>query len=140
MTPDEALDRVRADPALRAVLRTARDWGVSPRRFQGNEPTRRLIRDSRQQVVRVESEPEWDDDDRALAMALTLYEADACPGCGHQLSETTQKKRAFRYFPQEAIRCHYCTAQAMAAEAIEKTGQRPTSALLVPIKYVPGGD
>lgn len=132
MTPDEALDRVRADPALRAVLRTARDWGVSPRRFQGNEPTRRLIRDSRQQVVRVESEPEWDDDDRALALALTVYEADLCPGCQQPLSETTKLENQFKYQAQPAVRCHYCTASAIGAEQYQESPQ--PGALLIPVE------
>jgi hypothetical protein len=135
MDGNDALERVRGDAFLRAQLRTARAWGVSPGRFLGREPARRLVYDALGRPVRVEAEPEWLDSDRDLALALTVYEADACPGCGQPLSETTLPEREGRYKAGLAVRCHHCTASALGAEVYRESSQ--PSALLIPVEYVP---
>jgi hypothetical protein len=131
----DALERVRGDAFLRAQLRTARAWGVSPGRFLGREPARRFVRDDLGRVARIEVEPEWTDEDRGLALALTVYEADACPGCGQPLSETTRPEREGRYRAGLAVRCHHCTASALGAEPYRDSPQ--PNALLIPVTYVP---
>jgi hypothetical protein len=135
MPGDDALERVRGDAGLRAQLRTARAWGVSPGRFLGREPARRIIRDDLGRPVRVETEPEWTGEDRDLALALTIYEADACPGCGQPLAETTLPEREGRYRAGLAVRCHHCTASALGAEKYRDSSQ--PQALLIPVEYVP---
>src|SRR5919202_1322295 len=117
MDVDAALEQLRADPHLRACVRASRDWGVSPGRFLGREPARHVVHDPvTGRVVLVEAAAEWDDEARALALALIAYEADACPGCGQQLSETTKAEHEDRYVPGPAVRCHHCTAAARGAE------------------------
>lgn len=131
----DALERLRGDAFLRAQLRTARAWGVSPGRFLGREPARRLVRDDLGRVVRVETEPEWTGEDRDLALALTVYEADACPGCGQPLSETTKPENEVRYVAGQAIRCHHCAASARGAKLYADDPHPQT--LLIPVELVP---
>lgn len=129
---DDAHDRVRDDPALRAALETARAWGVSPRRFFGEDPAVRL--EPLGPGWRVVADPEWNDEDRALALALTGYEAGLCPGCRHPLEETTDPDNEFRYKAQTPVRCHRCTASSVASEAIQNSNYYHPDALLLPIE------
>jgi hypothetical protein len=129
-TPDEAYDQVRDDPALRAVLETARTWGVSPSRFMGREPHVTVVplQDGGWRHVR---EPEWTDEDRDMALALAAYESDLCPGCRHPLSETTRPEREELYVPAQPIRCWRCTAASIAGDAYAE--ERHASALLLQV-------
>lgn len=130
------------DPQLRAVVETARAWGVSPRRFVGWEPCQtttyeydlagRLIRS----VTTVEAE--WDDEQRELVFALQAYEADLCPGCRQPLNETTRTENEGRYIPGPAIRCHRCTAADQASKTYENSPA--PHALLIPIKLNGSGE
>lgn len=67
------------------------------------------------------TEPEWDEEQQALVLALLAVEADTCPGCGLPLSETTEDvldangevdpvKSAAQYVVKPASRCHACQA------------------------------
>lgn len=64
------------------------------KRFHGWEPTRTTTveRDSHRRIIRyvTTAEPEWDEEQQALVLALAEVQADACSGCGLPLSETTQ--------------------------------------------------
>ena len=64
------------------------------KRFHGWEPQRvtTVERDAHRRIVRyVETtEPEWDEEQQALVLALLGTEADTCSGCGLPLSETTK--------------------------------------------------
>jgi hypothetical protein len=93
---------------------------VSPRRFLGWEPAQTFIYNQAGQVVRVELEPEWDDDNRQMVLALQAHEAGLCPGCNHPLEETTKPEYKDAYRPETPIRCHYCTTQALVSETAEK--------------------
>lgn len=68
---------------------------MSPRRFEGWEPrtvTRVLEHDGQGRPVRWETipaEPEWNDRQRALVMALQLWEASLCRRCGEHLGRAT---------------------------------------------------
>jgi hypothetical protein len=135
MDEPTALGRLRADPGLRVAVKTARAWGVPLSRLMGREPAQRIVRDRFNVPARIESEPEWTQDDRDLAIALTLYEADACPGCGQPLCETTRPEREGRYKAGLAVRCHHCTAAAIGGEKYAESPQ--SSALLIPVEYVP---
>ncbi|MGR7002816.1 hypothetical protein ACU686_40540 [Yinghuangia aomiensis] len=63
-------------------------------------------------------EPLWLADDRTWAYALLEVEAEECKGCGHPLSETTDRDAEFAY-EAEGIRCHACKAAADFANAHE---------------------
>lgn len=136
---DEYLQRVRDDPGLRAVLRTARAWGVSPGRFLGREPARAYTveRDDLGRVARVveHTDPEWDDEGRRLALALAMYEADLCSGCGLPRYETNDPANEFRYVPMQAVRCHACTALEVGSKPY--AGSPQPSALYIPVELMP---
>ena len=58
-----------------------------------------------------EYEPEWDDESRNWALALDDLEADQCPGCGAQLSETVRTKgKPFPKWDVSTIVCSKCEA------------------------------
>lgn len=80
-------------------------------------------------------EPEWDEQSRGLALALSEYEAGLCPSCRHPLAETTDPRHEDRYFTDEAVRCHRCTATDQASR---RYAQSPSpGALLVPVEFRP---
>lgn len=137
MTPDEAFDLVRADPTQRAVLRAARSWGVAPSVFLGRGPRLDLVVTARDAAGRparyVDTRPEWDDDDRVLALALEAYDADICAGCGFPLSESTTPAREYSYTAGAAIRCHACTAHAQ--ESAKHSSKSDAAALRIPVTY-----
>ena len=95
------------------------------KRFHGWEPTKvtTVERDSRRRIVQyVEtSEPEWDEEQQALVLALLEVEADTCSGCGLPLSETTQDVTGpdgkpdpaasmRQYVVKPTSRCYACAA------------------------------
>jgi hypothetical protein len=63
----------------------------------GWEPERVTVteRDSRRRVIRkvTTTEPEWTPDEQAWMLALQLYEANRCPGCGQYLPDSTEPVR-----------------------------------------------
>lgn len=131
---DSVYERVRDDAGLRAVLKAARTWGISPRRFLGWEPivTHGHVYDCGRLVrTVVTTEVEWDEENRNLAMALAMYEADLCPGCSQPMSETTKRENEGLYVAERAIRCHWCTASHMASEMYAESPQ--PRALFVPV-------
>jgi hypothetical protein len=54
-------------------------------------------------------EPEWNDDQRLLLVALMDYEAQICHGCGGFLPETTHDDAEGSYEADPPWRCHRCT-------------------------------
>lgn len=55
-----------------------------------------------------ETEPEWDEESRAVAVTLIDLEADTCTGCGQPLSETLKPEAAGAYEVPLPSRCHAC--------------------------------
>jgi hypothetical protein len=132
---DEAFNRVSRDAGLRAVLKTARAWGVSPRRFLGWEPTRTLTHvytDGRIGRTIENVETEWDEDNRDLAVAYAMWEADLCPGCQRPMAETMSAENEGRYVASAPLRCHSCTAHHQASDAYSDSPQ--AQALFVPVE------
>ncbi len=90
-------------------------------------------------------EPEWDDGERAWALALAEEESDTCDGCGHLLSETTavdgDGDSLHRYrVTYPILRCHACTALARATKPNEDGMTFPEpGALRFHIERVEGG-
>src|SRR3954462_13378745 len=132
--PDDVFDRVSKDAGFRALLKTAREWGVSPRRFLGWEPTRTFthIYDNGLLIRTVETrEPEWDEETRDLAIAYAMWESDLCPGCNSPLSETLSSDNEGLYVASAPVRCHSCTAREQTADAYADTPQ--ANSLLIPV-------
>lgn len=121
---EDYLEQITTDATLRAVLRAARSWGVSPGRFLGNEPARTytLERDDVGRVARIveHTDPEWDGQSRELALALEAYEVGLCSGCRQPLSETTDPAAEGRYVSDPPILCHACTALSIGAEPYQE--------------------
>jgi len=97
---------VAGDPALRATLRAARAWGVPLSVFLGRKQvtTHEYLNG---QPVRSTTEPLWLETDRSAAMALELYEADLCTGCGQPMSESTLLENEEQYQISYEY-CHGC--------------------------------
>ena len=117
----EEVAHLATDPGWRRLVETARAWGTSPSRFLGREParvSRTAVDASGDLVERTTVEAEWTDDDRTVAVALSVYEAGCCPGCRRHLAETTDPEAEERFLPAPPTRCHYCTAVEQSAAAI----------------------
>lgn len=72
----------------------------------------------------------WRDQDGLLAAALIQYEADLCPGCGHPLSESTDRENdpdnrhgSHRYDALDPVRCFACTVVEAKASAYAESRQ-----------------
>lgn len=123
---EAAFELVSEDPYLRAVIKAARGYGISPRRFLGWEP-KITIREYPGRMIH-QSEPEWDEETRAVVLAYEMWERELCTGCGHPYASTTDPENEGRYRVKAPIRCHACTAREIAAEAFAEVPQ--SSALL----------
>jgi len=89
-------------------------------------------RDSAGRVTKLVTtrEPEWDEEQRALMLALAAWRASRCPHCGGPLGETTDPANEGRY-RVESTRCHRCTALDIAARKFhEAKGVTAPHALL----------
>lgn len=134
---DEALEQVEVDPQLRAVLQTARSWGVAPSRFMGQEPAVWAVPEG--DGWRLVREPEWTDDDRNLALALDAYEGGLCSGCRQPLSESTDPGNEGRYETEAPILCHGCAALAVGAQPYEDHAHSQALRFGVRLKPTSGG-
>ena len=64
-------------------------------------------------------EPEFNDDDRAVMIALSIIEADECPTCHGSLSETSAAD-ADDDWEVTRTRCHRCTSIGAIQERAQK--------------------
>lgn len=132
---DDVFDRVSKDAGLRAVLKAARAWGVSPRRFLGWEPARMFthIYEGGVLVRTIEGvEEEWDEENRDLVIAYAMWESDLCPGCQRPMSETMAAENEGLYIASAAVRCHSCTAHSQASGVYADSPH--FEALFIPVK------
>jgi len=72
----------------------------------------------------------WTEHDTSTALALTLYEAGLCSGCGHPLAETTSPladpnhpDRTHHYTAPPPTRCHACTAVGLRTPQYDEAPQ-----------------
>lgn len=79
-------------------MRTARDYSVPLSFLRGAKRLR------------------WSVVDRLLAVALTIYEAGICSGCGQSLRESTDPELEDKWTTDLPHRCHACTAIARRAK------------------------
>lgn len=120
---DDAFELIRKDPYLRAVVKVARSYGISPKRFMGWEPKVYTSPGVMRQ------EEEWDEETRLLALAYEAWETSLCSGCGHLLSECTDIENEGLYRVGAPTRCHACTAKQIAAEMYQKEAPQPEALL-----------
>jgi len=86
------------------------------KRFHGWEPkTEYEYRAGR--LVASRPEPEWDEGEQTIMLALQLYRNGLCPKCGGPLSVCTDAANEMRFDAGLPIRCHATTARGRAAEA-----------------------
>lgn len=108
-------------------MEAAARWGVSWRRFNGWEPTETTVYEYDQQsrLVRsvTTSEPEWDEDGRAYATSLVIYEHSLC-ACGWPQAMTTGPESDGRFHPGEPVVCYRCRAIERGAEDVKDDPQR----------------
>lgn len=100
---------------------------MSRRRFLGWEPERvtTYFYDDAGRLVRsvTVTEPEWDDEERAWAYALTDVEAEMCPGgCGQPLAESTAVG-ADEDYDVLFVQCHACATRARRQEDRSNPGE-----------------
>lgn len=125
------------DPLERAVLETARSWGVSPSRFMGEPKVSKTVYtydlSGRMVAAETTEAPEWTQDDVNGAFSLQQYEAGLCPTCKHPMAETADPAHEFAYHAELPIRCHRCTAQERASEAYQKANNPNPRSVFIPI-------
>lgn len=76
------------------------------------------------------TEPEWDDHERAWALALTAYEDALCPLCGRPLAICTAPESEGRVTVPPPTRCHVTTAIELAREPYRGDKVKQSSALM----------
>jgi hypothetical protein len=95
--------------------------GISPKRLDGWEPTEThtYTYDDAGRVasVTVTRESEWDDGERALVLALELYQRQCCPN-GHWLPESADPDSEGQY-SAAARRCHACLAVSYETKRVD---------------------
>jgi hypothetical protein len=134
------------DPTHRAMLKVARAWGVPPSVVIGQEPGQETAivhqYDDSGRLVRSVVEQSWSEDDISSAVSLLVYEADSCPGCGDQLSETTAPENEFAYKVGLPVRCHRCTASGIASDQYTDPDKGATQpqALFMQVELRKGGE
>jgi hypothetical protein len=109
---------VASDPTLRAYLKAARAWGVSPSIFMGAKHVTTHEYNSHGQMVKSVTTPEWTAEDRDLAMQLSLYEAQLCPE-GHYIPESAAADAEEDFESVVEGLCHACVAEHQAAKRWE---------------------
>lgn len=71
------------------------------------------------------TEPEWDEDELGWQLAYTRYEEETCPGCGGQLSETTDSSTEGDWTVPAPHRCHRCTSLEVVREQYNEQARHP---------------
>lgn len=106
--------RLATEPELRARIETAERLGISPRRFDGWEPSTVYEYDDAGRLVRSTPESEWSEQDRAWLLALAGYRASLCPcGCGLPAEQTlAHEDDGRRFVVSPPARCRARTALA----------------------------
>jgi hypothetical protein len=108
-------------------VESAERLGLSLKRFRGWEPTTTVRhtwdRDNLSEQpdgYTSTVEPEWDEVEQAWMIALNIWRANRCPGCGGDLSVTTKPENEERFQPELPLECFRCVAYARSHEAYEK--------------------
>lgn len=96
---------------------------MSLRRFNGWEPDETHIHYNADGVETgrtvVTREPEWDDEQRMIALAMESYEANICPGCGSHYQHSMDDQVG-RLVEHRKIKCLDCEAIAVVQQKHHK--------------------
>ena len=109
---------VADDATLRAYVKAARAWGVSPSRFMGAEQVTIHEYNASGRLVRSTTTAEWTEEDREAAFALLSYEAQLCPQ-GHYIPESSAADAEEDYEVEVVGICHECVAEQQHAKRWE---------------------
>lgn len=69
--------------------------------------------DHRDRITGTVESPDWTDDDRALLLALQMYESSLCPGCGYPIDQAWHT-HSDGWWETTSYVCYPCTTQAAA--------------------------
>jgi hypothetical protein len=64
-------------------------------------------------------EPEWDDQEQTVMLALQSYKASLCPLCGLPADVCSAIESEGKFAVEGPIRCHKATALAVAAKKMD---------------------
>jgi hypothetical protein len=98
------------------------------KRFHGWEPATKYEYDGAR-LASSRPEPEWDDGEQTVMLALQAYRAALCPLCGGPLSVCTNPENELKFKGGLPIRCHATTARSIAMEPYKD--QPNNSALMI---------
>jgi len=85
------------------------------KRFHGWEPSTKYEYHAGV-LVSSAPEPEWDDAEQTVMLALQQYRATLCPLCGGPLAICTAPENEMKYDTGLPVRCHATTSRGRAAE------------------------
>jgi hypothetical protein len=115
--PPFYVSRLAEDVDLRARVEAAERLGITLRRFEGWEPTTTYVHDSGGRLVSSTPESEWDEVEQGWMLALTEYRGSRCPGCGGDLTVTTDADNDGRFAPLQPVQCHRCVGFSQSHKA-----------------------
>lgn len=115
-----------------AEVETAEKLGISLRRLRGWTPTVRHVHDAAGRLVASTPDAEWDELEAAWMVALRLYRAGRCRGCGGDLTITTAAENEEQFKPELPLQCFRCVAFAHSHEAYRESPHPHTLIHLVP--------
>lgn len=115
--------------------------------MEGWEPSTVYEYDEQGRLVRSTPEPEWNDHQLALLLALEEYEQGLCR-CGHPLEESTKLEHDFNnplgsgfYAPVPGTpkQCHACAALERSEKQTNALNPQHPGALIHAVRLVPRG-
>lgn len=74
------------------------------------------MHDEAGRVISSVAEPEWDDAEQTVMLALSEYRAGLCPLCGGPRDVCTNPENELKFKGGLPIRCHATTARMVAME------------------------
>lgn len=116
--------------------------------MEGWEPSTVYEHDAGGRVVRSTPEPEWNDHQLALLVALEEYEAGLCKRCGHDLAESTDPahdhnnlfgKAMYLPMPGTPVQCYACSALERSEQQVAAQNPQHPGALMHAVHLVPRG-
>lgn len=116
--------------------------------MEGWEPSTVYEYDEQGMLVRSTPEPEWNDGQVALLVALEEYEQGLCKRCGTALEESTDPAHDFNnplaravYLPAPGmpVQCHCCAALERSEQQTNAQNPQHPQAMLHAVQLVPRG-
>jgi hypothetical protein len=89
-------------------------------------------------MVSSRPEPEWDDREQTLVLAMQVYKDSLCPMCGLPFEVCTATENEGKFKVEGPVRCHKSTALAIASSKLDPKIPHSES-LLFGASLLPGG-